>query len=217
MKSIKRYGVKRKLVPRYVGPFQTIGKSWVVAYKIQLPPKMRVIFNVFHVSQLKKCLRVPEERVPLGDIKLESDLTYEKRLVHVIDTHERVTPSWVVKFYKVMWSNQGSESDATWEREDYLREGYKEFYQQWYAFQISGWDFYKGEGCNTPGVWLPYLHLHFISMSIIHLIYAFVWTETRVCNILKCTCFIIDCLWNVVGVACRCNMSFSYIETWQYC
>jgi hypothetical protein len=53
-----------------------------------------------------------------------------------------------------------------------LREGYKEFYQQWYAFQISTWDFYKGEGCNTLGVCLPHLHLHFISLSIIHIIYA---------------------------------------------
>jgi hypothetical protein len=90
---------------------------------------MRAIFNVFHVSQLKKCLRVPKERVPLRDIKLEYDLTYEEKPVHVIDTCERVTQSRVVKWYKVMWSNQGSESDATWEREDYLREGYKEFYQ----------------------------------------------------------------------------------------
>jgi hypothetical protein len=81
---------------------------------------MRAIFNAFHVSQLKKCLRVPKERVPLGDIKLESDLTYEEKLVHVIDTRERVTWSRVVKWHKVMWSNQGSESDATWEREDYL-------------------------------------------------------------------------------------------------
>jgi hypothetical protein len=120
MKSVKRFGVKRKLTPRYGGPFQIIGKGGVVAYKIQLPPEMRVVFNVFHVSQLKKCLRFPEERVSLGDIKLESDLNYEERAVHVIDTHERVTRSRVVKFYKVMWSNQGSESDATWEREDYL-------------------------------------------------------------------------------------------------
>ena len=67
-----------------------------------------------------------------------------------------------------MWSNQGSERDATWEREDYLRDGYKEFYQQWYTFQISGRDFYKGEGCNIPGIWLPHLHLHFMNMSIIH-------------------------------------------------
>ena len=41
-------------------------------------------------------------------------------------------------------------------------------YSKSYAFQISGQDFYKGEGCNTPGVWLPHLHLHFINMSIIH-------------------------------------------------
>jgi hypothetical protein len=74
---------------------------------------MRAIFNVFHISQLKKSLRVPKERVLLGDIKLESDLTYEERPVRVIDTRERVTRSRVVKFYKVMWSNQGSESDAT--------------------------------------------------------------------------------------------------------
>jgi hypothetical protein len=80
-------------VPRYVGPFRIIGKSGAVAYKIQLPPEMSTIFNVFHVSQLKKCLRVPEERVPLGDIKLEFDLTYEEKLVRVIDTREWVTRS----------------------------------------------------------------------------------------------------------------------------
>jgi hypothetical protein len=107
-----------------MGPFQIIGKSGAVAYKIQFPPKMSAIFNVFHVSPLKKCLWVPEERVLLGDIKLESDLTYKEKPVRVIETRERVTRSRVVKWYKVMWSNQGSESDATWEREDYLREGY---------------------------------------------------------------------------------------------
>jgi hypothetical protein len=44
----------------------------------------------------------------------------------------------------------------------------------------KSWDeiFIRGEGCNTLGVWLPYLHLHFISMSIIHLIYAFVLLAT---------------------------------------
>jgi hypothetical protein len=105
MKSVKRFGVKQKLAPRYVGPFQIIGKSGAVAYKIQLPLEMSAIFNVFHVSQLKKCLRVPQERVPLGDIKLESDLTYEEKPVCVIDTRERVTRSRVVKWYKVMWSN----------------------------------------------------------------------------------------------------------------
>ena len=74
----------------------------------------------------------------MGNIELKSDLTFEEKPVRVIDTREQVTRSRVVKFYKVMWSNQGIERDATWEREDYLREDYKEFYQQWYAYQISG-------------------------------------------------------------------------------
>jgi hypothetical protein len=88
MKSVKHFSVKQKLVPRYVGPFQIIGKTRAIAYKMQLPPEMRSIFNVFQVSQLKKCLRIPEERVSLGDIKLESDLIYKEKPVHVIDTHE---------------------------------------------------------------------------------------------------------------------------------
>ena len=58
MKMVQRFGVKRKLAPRYVGPYPIIEKSERVAYKIQLPPEMRAIFNIFHVSQLKKCLRV---------------------------------------------------------------------------------------------------------------------------------------------------------------
>ena len=79
-----------------------------------------------------------EERVSLRNIKLTSDLSYEERPVWVIDTRERVTRSRVVKFYTVMWSNQGSESDATWERENYLKDVHPTFYSKWYAFQILG-------------------------------------------------------------------------------
>jgi hypothetical protein len=49
---------------------------------------MRAIFNIFHVSQLKKCLRVLEERVAIGNIKLKWDLFYKERPVRVIDTKE---------------------------------------------------------------------------------------------------------------------------------
>jgi hypothetical protein len=91
---------------------------------------MRAIFNVFHVSQLKKCLRVPEERVETTDIKIQSDLAYEEKTIQLLDSKERVTRSKVIKFYKVVWNNH-SEQDATWEREDYLREVYLAFYEKW--------------------------------------------------------------------------------------
>jgi hypothetical protein len=89
------------------------------SYKLNLPREMRAIFPVFHVSQLKKCLHIPEERVTVRKIKLKSDLSYEKP-AQVLDTQERVTRSRVIKLYKVVWSNY-SERDTTWEREDYLK------------------------------------------------------------------------------------------------
>jgi len=95
-----------------------------MAYKVQLPVELRAIFPVFHVSQLKKCLRVLEERVEVQDVKLKSQLVYEEKPVVVIGRKERVTHNRVVKFYKVLWSNHGEE-DATCETEDYLKEVYK--------------------------------------------------------------------------------------------
>ena len=50
MKGVQRFGVKRKLAPRYVGSYQIIERKGNVAYKLQLPLEMSVIFNAFHVS-----------------------------------------------------------------------------------------------------------------------------------------------------------------------
>ena len=91
---------------------------------------MRAIFNVFHVSQWKKYLRVLEQRVEVRDIKLKSDLAYEEKPVQIIDSKDRVTRNRVIKFHKVMWNNH-IDQDATWEWKDYLREVYPTFYEKW--------------------------------------------------------------------------------------
>jgi len=118
MKGVQRFRVKKNLAPCYVGPYRILERKGNIAYEVQLPVELRAIFPIFHVSQLKKCLRVPGERVEVRDIKLKSNLVYEEKPVAVLDRKERVTRNRVVKFYKVLWSNYGEE-DATWETEDY--------------------------------------------------------------------------------------------------
>ena len=91
MKKVQWFGVKRKLAPRYVGPYKIIEQSGRVADKLQLPLEMLAIFNVFHVSQLKKCLCILDEVIEPTNIKLQSDLTYEEKPIQVLEVMERVT------------------------------------------------------------------------------------------------------------------------------
>jgi hypothetical protein len=73
----RRFQVQGKLAPRYKGPYQVLNKVGAVAYCIKLPEEMSDIHTMFHISQLRKCLRVPEtENIPVEAIDLQKDLHY---------------------------------------------------------------------------------------------------------------------------------------------
>ena len=78
MKGVKCFNVKGKLAPRYVGPFNVLDQVGEVAYRLELPPNLTGVHNVFHVSQLRKCLRVPEEQLPIDELHIQDNLTYEE-------------------------------------------------------------------------------------------------------------------------------------------
>jgi hypothetical protein len=73
-----RFKVKGKLAPRYVGLFKIIDRKGEVTYQLELPPQLSDVHDVFHVSQLKKCLRVPEEQLPMEELDPRGDLTYSE-------------------------------------------------------------------------------------------------------------------------------------------
>jgi hypothetical protein len=60
-RGIQRFGVKGKLAPRYIRPFEIIEICGPVAYRLQLRPQLAAIPAIFHVSQLRKCIKIPTE------------------------------------------------------------------------------------------------------------------------------------------------------------
>jgi hypothetical protein len=115
------------LAPRYVGPFKIVDRKGEVAYQLELPSQLSDVHDAFHVSQLKKCLRVPEEQLPMEELDLGGDLTYIERLIKILDIAERVTRSKVIKMCKVQWSHH-TEGEAAWEHEEELRADYPDLF-----------------------------------------------------------------------------------------
>ncbi|WVZ93552.1 hypothetical protein U9M48_039522 [Paspalum notatum var. saurae] len=106
MRGIRRFNMNGNLAPRYIGPFKTVERKGEVAYKLELPSNLSGIHDVFHVSQLKKCLRVPEEQAPLEGLDVQEDLTYTEHPVKILKTSERVTRNRRVKMCRVQWKQR---------------------------------------------------------------------------------------------------------------
>jgi hypothetical protein len=127
MRVTRGFRVKGKLAPRYVRPFKIIDRKGEVAYQLELPPQLSEVHDVFHVSQLKMCLRVPKEQLPTEYLDLGGDLTYSERSIKILDNAERVTRSKVTKMCKVQWSHH-TKDEATWEHEEELRVDYPKLF-----------------------------------------------------------------------------------------
>jgi hypothetical protein len=125
-KGVQRFGSKGNLAPRYIGPYEIIETCGPVAYQLKLPPHMSAVDDVFHVSQLRKCVRLPTEVLPEPELEIELDLSYQEHPIKVLDQKERSTRARSIRMYKVQWSHHSVE-DATWETEDFLRSRFPNF------------------------------------------------------------------------------------------
>jgi hypothetical protein len=125
-RGVKRFGIKGKLAPHYIGPFLILARQGNVAYRLELPPTLAGVHNVFHVSQLKKCLR-PLVDVVVNDVSpLDADLSYPEHLVKVLGQQDQVTRRRTIQIFKVQWSLH-SEQEATWETKEFLHSKYPRF------------------------------------------------------------------------------------------
>jgi hypothetical protein len=91
MRGLRHFKVRGKLAPRFIRPFKNIDKRGEVAYQLELPPQLLDVHDVFHVSQLKKCLRVPKEQLSVEYFDAKEDLSYQEYPIMILETPERVT------------------------------------------------------------------------------------------------------------------------------
>jgi hypothetical protein len=101
MKGVRRFGIKGKLAPRYIGPYPIFDKYGPTSYQVELPAKLSGVHNVFHVSQLKRYLKPPTDVVIEDTIPLEPDLTYKAYPIKILDQQDRVIRNKTTRFYKI--------------------------------------------------------------------------------------------------------------------
>ena len=89
-RGVMRFGVRGKLSPRYVGPFEVLDRVGEVAYRLALPPSLAGVHNVFHVSMLRKYVPDPSHIIELAPLWIKEDLTYEERPVRIVDRKDQV-------------------------------------------------------------------------------------------------------------------------------
>jgi hypothetical protein len=90
IKGVRRFGIKGKLAPCYLGPYPILEMYGSLTYQVEIPASLAGVHNVFHISQLKKCLKPLTDVVVKETILLEPDLTYKAYPIKILE-QDRVT------------------------------------------------------------------------------------------------------------------------------
>ncbi|KAK4706617.1 hypothetical protein R3W88_033829 [Solanum pinnatisectum] len=123
MKGVTRFGKQGKLSPRFIGPYRIIWRVGRVAYKLEFPSGLEFVHPIFHVSMLRKSVGDPSRVVPVEDVYIRKELSYEETPIAILDRHVRKLRTKEVASVKVLWRNKNRE-EVTWEAEDGMRSKY---------------------------------------------------------------------------------------------
>ncbi|GJU80994.1 putative nucleotidyltransferase, ribonuclease H [Tanacetum coccineum] len=125
-RRVRRFGIKGKLSPRFIGPFEILDRVGEVSYRLALPPQLSHVHNVFHVSLLRGYKYHPLHVVSYPFDQIREDLSYTEEPESILDRQDRVMRNKTIPFVKILWRNH-PEREATWETEESIRTSYPHF------------------------------------------------------------------------------------------
>ena len=126
-RKVLRFGKKGKLSPRFIGPYEILERIGPVAYRLALPPQLAKLHDVFHVSMLRRYRSDDSHILPVQDIEVQSDFSYDERPKKILAKEVRQLRSKTIPLVKVLWQHHGIE-EATWEPEAAMRDQYPELF-----------------------------------------------------------------------------------------
>ena len=124
-----RFGKRGKLNPRYVGPFKILERIGKVAYRLELPTELGNVHDVFHVSQLKKCLVDETLVVPFQELKIDDKLQFVEEPIEIMDREVKVRKHSRIPIVRVRWNSRRG-PEFTWEREDQMKLKYPHLFPE---------------------------------------------------------------------------------------
>ncbi|XP_059302241.1 uncharacterized protein LOC132054212 [Lycium ferocissimum] len=117
MKGVMRFSKKGNLSPRYIRSYRIICKVGRVAYELDLPSDLESVHSIFHVSMLRKCIKDPSRVVPVDNVQITKQLSYEEVPTAILDRQVRRLRTKDVASVKVLWRNKNVE-EMTWDAEE---------------------------------------------------------------------------------------------------
>ncbi|GJV62705.1 putative nucleotidyltransferase, ribonuclease H [Tanacetum coccineum] len=125
--GVKRFGIKGKLSPRFIGPFEILERIGEVSYRLALPPQLSHVHDVFHVSLLRGYHYHPLHVASYPFDQIQPDMSLSEEPESILDRQERVMRNKIIPFVKILWKNH-PEREATWETEESMRASYPHFF-----------------------------------------------------------------------------------------
>ncbi|GKD37382.1 putative nucleotidyltransferase, ribonuclease H, partial [Tanacetum coccineum] len=135
-RGVRRFGMKGKLSPRFIGPFEILDRVGEVSYHLALPSQLSHVHNVFHVSILRGYNYHPYHVVQYPFDKIREDLSFAEEPEAILDRQERIMRKKTIPLVKVLWKNH-PEREATWENEEIMRTGYPHFFSRFGTSPLS--------------------------------------------------------------------------------
>ena len=126
-KKILHFGRKGKLSPRFIGPYEILERVGPVVYRLALPLELAKLHDVFHVSMLRRYRSDTSHILPVQDIQVLEDFTFDEEPKAILDREIRQLRNKQVPLVKVLWQHHSME-EVTWEPKSTMRVQYPQLF-----------------------------------------------------------------------------------------